>query len=70
MREEIEKAMGQNGHHGDKLLDAKQAAEILCVGEDWLYHHHSTQHLRGVKNGTLRRCGSFGYTMVGLILRM
>ena len=39
MREEIEKA-GQNGQHGDKLLDAKQAAEILCVGEDWVYHHH------------------------------
>jgi len=33
-------AASQNGYHGDKLLDAKQAAEILCVGEDWLYHHH------------------------------
>ena len=39
VREEIQ-AANQNGHQGDKLLDAKQAAEILCVGEDWLYHHH------------------------------
>ena len=28
VREEIEKAVGQNGHQGDKLLDAKQAAEM------------------------------------------
>ncbi len=41
VREEIEKAVGQNGHQGDKLLDAKEAAEILCVGEDWLYRHGS-----------------------------
>jgi len=40
VREEVEKAVGQNGQHRDKLLDAKQAAEILYVGEDWLYHHH------------------------------
>ena len=40
VREEIEKAVGQNGRQGDELLDAKGAAEILCVGEDWLYHHH------------------------------
>ena len=36
----VKKALNGNEHHGDRLLDAKQAAEILCVGEDWLYHHH------------------------------
>jgi len=40
VRDEVEKAVGQNGHQEDKLLDAKGAAKILCVGEDWLYHHH------------------------------
>jgi len=37
----VERALTGNRHQEeDKLLDAKQAAEILCVGEDWLYHHH------------------------------
>jgi len=40
VREEIRASSNGNRHQGDKLLDAKQAAEILCVGEDWLYHHH------------------------------
>jgi len=42
VREEIEKAVGQNGHHqADRLLDAKEAAEILSVSEDWLYRRKS-----------------------------
>ena len=41
VREEIEKAAGQNGHQGDKLLDAEKAAEILSVSPDWLYRHGS-----------------------------
>ena len=36
----IKKALNGNGHQEDRLLDAKEAAQILCVGEDWLYHHH------------------------------
>ncbi len=41
IREEIQ-AANQNGHHdGDRLLDAKEASKILCVGEDWLYRHAS-----------------------------
>jgi len=41
VREEIQAASNGNGRQeGDRLLDAKGAAEILCVGEDWLYHHH------------------------------
>ena len=41
VREEIEKAVGQNGHQGDKLLDAEEAAKILSVSPDWLYRHGS-----------------------------
>ena len=42
VREEIEKAVGQNGHYqADRLLDAKEAAEILSVSEDWLYRRIS-----------------------------
>ena len=40
VREEIQASNGNGRQEGDRLLDAKQAAEILCVGEDWLYHHH------------------------------
>ncbi|MEE8113447.1 MAG: hypothetical protein V3T23_03740 [Nitrososphaerales archaeon] len=40
VRGEVEKAVGQNGQHGDKLLDAEKASKILSVGEDWLYRHH------------------------------
>ncbi len=39
VREEIEKAAGQNGHHGDKLLDAEEACKILSASPDWLYRH-------------------------------
>jgi len=38
---EAVQAASQNGHQeGDHLLDAEKAAEILSVGEDWLYRHH------------------------------
>jgi len=39
VREEIEKAAGQNGHQGDKLLDAEAACKILSASPDWLYRH-------------------------------
>ena len=39
VREEIEKASGQNGHQGDKLLDAEEACKILSASSDWLYRH-------------------------------
>jgi len=39
--EAIQEANGAFGHHnGDRLLDAEDAAKMLCVSEDWLYHHH------------------------------
>ncbi len=39
VREEVARA---NGHQdGDRLLAAKEASKILCVGEDWLYRHAS-----------------------------
>ena len=41
VRGEIEKAVGQNGNTGDKLLGAEKAAEILSVSPDWLYRHGS-----------------------------
>ncbi len=41
VREEIQAAMGQNGQHGDKLLDAEEASKILSVSPDWLYRHGS-----------------------------
>jgi len=40
VREEIEKAAAQNGQHGDKLLDAGAACEVLSCSPDWLYDHH------------------------------
>jgi len=39
VREEIEKAAGQNGHQGDKLLDAEEACKVLSTSVDWLYRH-------------------------------
>ena len=42
IRTESQEVVGQNGQYGDKLLDAKGPAKILCVGEDWLYHHHKS----------------------------
>jgi len=39
IREEIEKAIGQNGSNGDTLLDAEKASKILSVSPDWLYRH-------------------------------
>ena len=43
LREIIHEEMkaASNGNHGDELLDAKEAAEILSVSEDWLYRHAS-----------------------------
>ena len=41
VREEVEKAVGQNGHQGDKLLDAEAACKILSASPDWLYRHAS-----------------------------
>ncbi len=32
---------GQNGHQGDRLLDAEEASKILSVSPDWLYRHGS-----------------------------
>ena len=39
VRGEVEKAVGQNGQRGDKLLDAEEASKILSVSPDWLYRH-------------------------------
>ena len=41
VRGEVEKAMGQNRHQGDKLLDEEAACEILSASPDWLYRHAS-----------------------------
>ncbi len=39
VREEVEKAI-QNGHHGgDRLLGAKEASTLLAMSEDWLYRN-------------------------------
>ena len=38
----IQKAVKEalNGHREeDRLLDAEEAARLLCVSEDWLYRH-------------------------------
>jgi len=40
VREEIEKAAGQNGHQGgDRLLNAKETSALLAMSEDWLYRN-------------------------------
>ena len=40
VREEIQGVSNGNGRQeGDRLLKAKQAAEILSVSQDWLYRH-------------------------------
>lgn len=28
-----------NGHEEDRLMDAEEAAKLLSVSQDWLYHH-------------------------------
>jgi len=39
-REEIQAAMGQNGHQdGDRLLGAKEASALLAMSKDWLYRN-------------------------------
>ena len=37
----VKKLASQNGHKEseDRLLDAAEAAKILCVSEDWLYRN-------------------------------
>ena len=39
VRGEVEKAVGQNGQRGDKLLDAEEACKVLSASPDWLYRH-------------------------------
>jgi len=39
IRDEIQAAQGQNGHQGDRLLDAEEASKVLSVSPDWLYRH-------------------------------
>jgi predicted DNA-binding transcriptional regulator AlpA len=40
IREEITRALG--AHDGEeKLLDAHEAAKLMCVSTDWLYRHAS-----------------------------
>jgi predicted DNA-binding transcriptional regulator AlpA len=39
IREEIKAANGGGGAKGDRLLDPAEAAKLLAVSEDWLYHH-------------------------------
>src|SRR5262245_38654355 len=41
VREEIQAAaQSHNGSEdGDRLLDAAEAAKLMCVSEDWLYRH-------------------------------
>jgi len=39
VREEVEKAVGQNWHQEDKLLDAEAACKVLSTSSDWLYRH-------------------------------
>ncbi len=41
IREEIRAAQSQNGHQGDRLLDAEEASKVLSVSPDWLYRHGS-----------------------------
>ena len=42
VREEIQDAIGQNGHQDDdRLHDAEEASKILSVSEDWIYRHAS-----------------------------
>jgi len=42
VREEIKAANNANGSaakNGDRLLDPKEAADMLSVSDDWLYHN-------------------------------
>ncbi len=41
IREELQANHGQNGHQGDRLLDAEEASKILSISPDWLYRHAS-----------------------------
>lgn len=36
VRGEIEKAVGQNGHQGDSLLDVKGAAQRWSIPKSWI----------------------------------
>ena len=40
IREELQGAIGKNGHPGeDRLLDTEEAAKLLGMSKDWLYRH-------------------------------
>jgi predicted DNA-binding transcriptional regulator AlpA len=39
VREEIKAASNGTAVKGDRLLDPEEAAKLLSVSEDWLYHH-------------------------------
>ena len=39
IREELEAVINQVNGRRDRLLDAKQAAELMCCSEDYLYRH-------------------------------
>jgi predicted DNA-binding transcriptional regulator AlpA len=39
VREEIKAASNGMAAKGDRLLDPEEAAKLLSVSEDWLYHH-------------------------------
>jgi predicted DNA-binding transcriptional regulator AlpA len=39
MREEISSILGDHGQGEDRFLDAKEAARLLSVSEDWLFRH-------------------------------
>jgi predicted DNA-binding transcriptional regulator AlpA len=39
VREEIKAASNGTAAKGDRLLDPEEAAKLLSVSEDWLYHN-------------------------------
>jgi len=58
VREETQKALGQNGHQdGDRLLDAKSAAKRLCVPVFWIRDMSRRGELPSIELGHYRRFG-------------
>ncbi len=56
VREETQKALGQNGHQdGDRLLDAKSAAKRLCVPVSWIRDAARRGELPSIELGHYRR---------------
>ncbi len=39
VRQEVQTAVGQNGHGEERLLTAEEAAAVLSVSPDWLYRN-------------------------------